>query len=76
MEGKDSKVEENAGVDKEYRKLCRGLGYIVGSAVSRTLGGWNWGLRVTPIMVLLAVLLMLLFLENPRRGKAPGRADG
>ena len=46
-----------------------GLGYMVGSQVSALAGDWRWGLRVTPILNLLAVVLLFLFLLDPPRGE-------
>ena len=47
-----------------------GLGYIVGSKVSDLLNGWRWGLRVTPILNILALFLLFFFLLDPPRGEA------
>lgn len=45
-----------------------GLGYIVGAAVASALGGWEWALRVTPGLGVIAIVLLLLFCPNPPRG--------
>ncbi|XP_029691859.1 protein spinster homolog 1 isoform X1 [Takifugu rubripes] len=45
-----------------------GLGYIVGSQVGSLAGDWHWALRVTPGLGLVAVLLLLLVVQEPRRG--------
>lgn len=45
-----------------------GLGYIVGSAVAKALGGWEWALRVTPGLGVIAVLLLIFLCPNPPRG--------
>eukprot|EP00094_Tigriopus_californicus_P007790 TCALIF_07502-PA protein Name:"Similar to spin Protein spinster (Drosophila melanogaster)" AED:0.16 eAED:0.16 QI:0/0.75/0.55/1/0.75/0.77/9/69/476 len=47
-----------------------GLGYIVGSGVGAAFGDWRWGLRVTPILNVIAVLLMIFFMKDPERGEA------
>ncbi|XP_018319052.1 protein spinster isoform X2 [Agrilus planipennis] len=49
-----------------------GLGYIVGSQTSYVTGQWQWALRVTPIMGAAAVILILLLLDDPERGKSEG----
>lgn len=46
-----------------------GLGYIVGAETARAAGQWQWGLRVTPIMGALAVVLILFLMEDPARGE-------
>ena len=52
--------------------LLSGLGYIVGSEAAKALGSWHWGLRVTPIAGAVAVLLILLVIEDPPRGESEG----
>merc|ERR1719461_1458753 len=49
-----------------------GLGYIVGSEVATATDDWRWGLRVTPIMGAVAVLLIIFLLVDPERGAADG----
>eukprot|EP00095_Tigriopus_kingsejongensis_P002484 maker-scaffold64_size435223-snap-gene-0.6 protein:Tk02484 transcript:maker-scaffold64_size435223-snap-gene-0.6-mRNA-1 annotation:"GI19157" len=46
-----------------------GLGYIVGSGVGSLFGDWRWGLRVTPLLNVVAVILMVFFMEDPERGE-------
>lgn len=48
---------------------CSGLGYIVGSGVGAAFGDWRWGLRVTPILNVIAVLFMIFFMQDPERGR-------
>ncbi|XP_061556100.1 protein spinster homolog 1 [Phycodurus eques] len=50
-----------------------GLGYIVGSQVSNVSEDWHWALRVTPALGLLAVLLLLLVVQEPKRGAVEAR---
>uniref|UniRef100_A0A3B3VNC4 Protein spinster homolog 1 n=1 Tax=Poecilia latipinna TaxID=48699 RepID=A0A3B3VNC4_9TELE len=45
-----------------------GLGYIVGSQVSAVAQDWHWALRVTPALGLIAVLLLLFVVREPKRG--------
>lgn len=64
-------------------KIFRGLGYIGGAYVSLWFGGWQWGVRFTPllgkyknhvnsqIVSLLGVfclILLIVFIEEPTRG--------
>ncbi|UYV62511.1 SPNS3 [Cordylochernes scorpioides] len=52
--------------------LGSGSGYMVGSSVAKALGGWQWGLRVTPGLGILSVVAALLLLVHPQRGHAEG----
>ena len=46
-----------------------GLGYVVGSKVAELAGGdWRWGVRVTPFLNILALVLLLLLMIDPPRG--------
>lgn len=45
-----------------------GLGYIVGTEVAKLFGAWQWGLRVTPIIGAVCVILCLFVVHEPRRG--------
>jgi MFS family permease len=49
-----------------------GLGYIVGSETAKAGGSWHYGLRVTPVMGALAVILILFVLIEPPRGESEG----
>lgn len=56
-----------------------GLGYIIGAEVtnlvqqhSQSTEAWRWGLRVTPALGLVAVLLVLFALREPPRGHVEG----
>lgn len=52
-----------------------GLGYIVGSETAKLFGAWQWGLRATPVLGILAVILILLLLNDPPRGESEGHED-
>ena len=52
--------------------FCSGLGYIVGSGTANLSGSWRWGLRVTPLMGIVAVLLIIFVMHDPVRGKNEG----
>uniref|UniRef100_A0A915AS54 Uncharacterized protein n=2 Tax=Parascaris univalens TaxID=6257 RepID=A0A915AS54_PARUN len=47
-----------------------GLGYMVGSYVSMWAGAWEWGIRMTPILGLICIILILFVLDDPIRGNA------
>ncbi|VDM49162.1 unnamed protein product [Toxocara canis] len=47
-----------------------GLGYMVGSYMSMWAGAWEWGVRVTPILGLVCILLIAFLLDDPIRGNA------
>ncbi|XP_075221174.1 lysolipid transporter protein spinster isoform X2 [Lycorma delicatula] len=50
-----------------------GLGYIIGSLMRDATGVWQWGLRVTPVMGAIAVILILTVMQDPVRGESEGR---
>jgi len=52
-----------------------GLGYIVGSETARLLGGWQWGLRATPVLGIVAVILILTLMVDPPRGESEGHQE-
>ena len=41
---------------------------FLGSEVAENTSDWRWGLRVTPFMGLLAILLIIFFMIDPERG--------
>ncbi|XP_037545087.1 protein spinster homolog 1 [Nematolebias whitei] len=52
-----------------------GLGYIVGSQVSAAAHNWHFALRVTPGLGLVAVLLLLFVVREPKRGAVEARSE-
>ncbi|XP_020501365.1 protein spinster homolog 1 isoform X1 [Labrus bergylta] len=52
-----------------------GLGYIVGSQVGNLAHDWHWALRVTPGLGLIAVVLLLLVVKEPKRGAIEVRPE-
>ncbi|XP_059204428.1 protein spinster homolog 1 isoform X2 [Centropristis striata] len=52
-----------------------GLGYIVGSQVGGLAQDWHWALRVTPGLGLIAVLLLLFVVQEPKRGAIEARPE-
>ncbi|CAA93644.3 Major facilitator superfamily (MFS) profile domain-containing protein [Caenorhabditis elegans] len=47
-----------------------GLGYIISSNVSSLTGSWQWGVRVTGIGGIVALLALLFMVHEPERGAA------
>lgn len=47
-----------------------GLGYIVGSSVANFFNNWQWGVRVTPFLGIICVLMIIFVIEEPERGLA------
>ncbi len=52
-----------------------GLGYMVSSHTASALGGWQWGLRATPILGVLAVIFIVFLMEDPPRGESEGHGN-
>lgn len=52
-----------------------GLGYVVGSAASKLANSWVYSLRVTPILGIVAIVLVLVFIKDPERGNAEGGSN-
>ncbi|KAM8794711.1 LOW QUALITY PROTEIN: protein spinster homolog 1 [Eudromia elegans] len=48
--------------------LGSGLGYIAGAKVKEVAADWHWALRVTPLLGLVALLLLGLVVQDPPRG--------
>ncbi|XP_076298182.1 lysolipid transporter protein spinster isoform X1 [Lasioglossum baleicum] len=49
-----------------------GLGYIVGGETARATGVWQWGLRITPMLGVIAIILLLTVVRDPIRGEREG----
>ncbi|XP_014204666.1 protein spinster isoform X2 [Copidosoma floridanum] len=49
-----------------------GLGYITGSKTAELTGDWRKGLRITPALGVLAIILILLLVRDPIRGEREG----
>ncbi|XP_023030503.1 lysolipid transporter protein spinster isoform X3 [Leptinotarsa decemlineata] len=47
-----------------------GMGYIVGSETAKAVGQWQWALRVTPALGVIAVALIIFVLVDPERGQS------
>lgn len=47
-----------------------GMGYIVGSQIATLAGSWQWALRFTPLLGVVAVILTLFVLKDPERGQS------
>ncbi|XP_012537066.1 protein spinster isoform X2 [Monomorium pharaonis] len=48
-----------------------GLGYITGGETARVTGNWQWGLRITPVLGIVAILLLTM-VRDPLRGEREG----
>lgn len=42
--------------------------------MAQSFGNWQWGLRVTPLLGMLAVLMILFVMEEPVRGQSEGHS--
>ncbi|XP_012275292.1 protein spinster isoform X2 [Orussus abietinus] len=49
-----------------------GLGYITGGETARVTGSWQWGLRITPALGIVAIFLLLFVVRDPVRGEKEG----
>ncbi len=49
-----------------------GLGYIVGSNIAAAFNDWRWALRFTPPLGFVCVILLIFFVDEPKRGEAEG----
>ncbi|XP_043666296.1 protein spinster isoform X2 [Vespula pensylvanica] len=49
-----------------------GMGYILGGEMSRATGSWRWGLRITPILGIITIILLLCGVREPMRGEREG----
>jgi MFS family permease len=49
-----------------------GLGFILGASISTAFSDWRWALRVTPALGILSLLLLIIFVDEPERGKSEG----
>ncbi|VDK83891.1 unnamed protein product [Onchocerca ochengi] len=47
-----------------------GMGYIVSAIVASLFGGWQWGLRITPILGVLCIIFVIVGMKEPKRGEA------
>jgi MFS transporter, Spinster family, sphingosine-1-phosphate transporter len=43
---------------------------MLGSRVSALTGHWQWGVRVTPLLAVICLLLIYFVLQEPHRGEA------
>ncbi|XP_006863537.1 PREDICTED: protein spinster homolog 3 [Chrysochloris asiatica] len=47
-----------------------GLGYVLGSVVTKLTGNWHWAFRIMPCLEVVALVLLLVFVPDPPRGAA------
>ena len=50
-----------------------GLGYIAGRGLANAFHSWRWALRGTPILGLIAFMLIVFVLKEPPRGQVEGK---
>ncbi|VDO78433.1 unnamed protein product [Heligmosomoides polygyrus] len=53
-----------------------GLGFVVGSNVASLLDSWQWGIRVTALAGIVALILLVLIVDEPKRGAAELTSEG
>ncbi|KAL7294316.1 hypothetical protein TKK_0012327 [Trichogramma kaykai] len=49
-----------------------GLGYITGGETARVTGQWQYGLRITPVLGIFAIIFILTLVRDPIRGEREG----
>ncbi|XP_060060160.1 protein spinster homolog 3 isoform X2 [Erinaceus europaeus] len=47
-----------------------GLGYVLGSVVTKLTGDWHWALRIMPCLEAVALILLIVLVPDPPRGAA------
>uniref|UniRef100_A0A915LB36 Major facilitator superfamily (MFS) profile domain-containing protein n=1 Tax=Romanomermis culicivorax TaxID=13658 RepID=A0A915LB36_ROMCU len=52
-----------------------GLGYVVGANLSLAFGSWQWGIRLTPFLGLMCIILLIFVVHEPTRGGAEKGAN-
>lgn len=52
--------------------IFSGLGYIIGGETAKATGAWQWGLRITPVLGLIAIILLITLVKEPIRGEREG----
>ena len=53
-----------------------GLGYVIGTQITQLANDWHWGVRVTPFLNILALVLLVIFMLDPPRGEASSTTSG
>ncbi|CAD6190168.1 unnamed protein product [Caenorhabditis auriculariae] len=52
-----------------------GLGFVVGSSMSSLLGSWQWGVRSTAVVGIIGLVLLVIFLEEPKGVQNEAKAE-
>ncbi|VDM64803.1 unnamed protein product [Angiostrongylus costaricensis] len=47
-----------------------GLGFVVGTKVASLMGAWQWGIRISVIAGIIALVLLVVLVSEPKRGAA------
>ena len=72
----DSKRTKMLGIFYLAVPVGSGLGYICGSSIILLFDGdWRWALRFTPPIGFVCVILLTLFVKEPKRGGAEGSTN-
>ena len=72
----DSKRTKMLGIFYLAVPVGSGLGYICGSSIILLFDGdWRWALRFTPPIGFVCVILLALFVKEPKRGGAEGSTN-
>ena len=52
-----------------------GLGYVIGSGLATAFADWKYSMRGTPLMLIIAVLMVIFVLVDPPRGQVEGKQN-
>ncbi|XP_036610173.1 protein spinster homolog 3 [Trichosurus vulpecula] len=52
-----------------------GLGYVLGSAVTKATGDWHWAFRIMPCLEAVALVLLVLLVPDPPLGGAEEQSE-
>ncbi|KJH50384.1 transporter, major facilitator family protein [Dictyocaulus viviparus] len=53
-----------------------GFGFVIGTNVASLMGAWQWGVRVTAIGGIVALILLVILVDEPKRGAAEEEVVG
>ncbi|XP_045149265.1 protein spinster homolog 3 [Echinops telfairi] len=52
-----------------------GMGYVLGSGVTKLTGNWHWALRIMPCLEFVALVLLLCLVPDPPRGASEKQGE-